>query len=296
MSIWQEKCILDYHIQQQIKLDALEELYQKYKQNERRISKQNQKYEKRKKYKNKKKKKKSSSSSSSSSSTSSNFQKITSSSESDSLPSLPSNFKQNKKHEKYQTKILDFTFDINPPKGNYLIEYELNGQKKMTCMQNLNEKIQKLNIQSQQIQNDDDKNEMNDDNNLKQDLKDELELGVNRYYQYNPFEYCYRCKQTGHQERQCTEQQNIQCNYCLSQKHVGDVCSNVSCFRCNQIGHRKYDCKFQLKFQKCINCGKNSHNEQDCGILVQLINNQKEQIQCLVCRNYGHINCQNIII
>ncbi|CAD8164067.1 unnamed protein product [Paramecium octaurelia] len=298
MSIWQNKCTLDYHIQQQIKLDALEELWQEYKKQEIRISKQKQKYEQKKKYNNKKKRKKSSSSSSSSrsssssSSTSSSFQAITSSSESDSLLSLPSNSKSKNKQMKSQTKILDFIFDINPPKRDYLIEYELNGQKKMTSMKNLNEKIQKLKSQSQSIQNYDDKN---DDDNLKQDLKDELELGANRYYQQNPFEYCYRCKQTGHQERQCTEQLNIQCNYCLSQKHVGDICSNVSCFRCNQMGHRKYDCKFQQRLQQCINCGKNTHKEQDCGVLTYNIQIFLDQIECLVCRNYGHINCLNII-
>ncbi|CAD8077483.1 unnamed protein product [Paramecium sonneborni] len=291
MSIWQDKNTLDHHKQQQIKLEALEELYLEYQKYEKKISKQNLKYDNRKRNQFKKKKKRSSSSSSS---TSSSQSSISSSNSSDSLPSLPSNSKSQKKHQKNQSKILDFMIDINPPKRDYLIEYELNGCKKMTCMKNLNEKISKLNIQSTQKQNDEEKYDQKDDD-LKQDLKDLLELGLNRYFQFNPFEYCYRCKQTGHQERQCVELQNIQCNYCLSQKHAGDSCSNVSCFRCNQIGHRKNDCKISNKLQQCLNCGKNSHKESECGIITQLLNKLKDEIQCFVCRANGHINCNNII-
>ncbi|CAD8079618.1 unnamed protein product [Paramecium sonneborni] len=209
-----------------------------------------------------------------------------------SLGSIISHSKEKQNHEKNRIKILNFVLDSHPSKKDVLIKYQINGKQKTTSNKLLSQKLSKIVNQEQDYQQNNNKEEsVNKIQSIQQDLKNELEIGLNRYYQRNCFDVCFRCKQVGHFQNQCTEKQVFRCNYCLSQKHQGDSCSNVSCFRCNRYGHRKYDCKIQLRLNFCPFCGNTSHKAEDCGMIVPVQTQGNNQIICLVCRQYGHANC-----
>ncbi|CAD8158138.1 unnamed protein product [Paramecium pentaurelia] len=214
-----------------------------------------------------------------------------SSSNSKSLQSITCPSKEKQQHDKNKTKMLDFVLDSHPSKKDIQIRYQVDGKQRTISNKLINYKLSKIINQKQENQEEKKEDTIKDQTDFQQNLKQELEIGVNRYYQKNCFNLCFRCKQVGHLENQCTEKQRIQCIYCLSQKHHGDCCNNISCFRCNRNGHRKYDCKIKLKLTFCPYCGKTSHKAEDCGIIVPVQTKGNNQIICLVCKQYGHANC-----
>ncbi|CAD8154474.1 unnamed protein product [Paramecium octaurelia] len=216
-----------------------------------------------------------------------------SSSVSKSLQSITSPSKEKQQHDKNKTKMLDFVLDSHPSKKDIQIRYQVDGKQRTTSNKFLNQKLSKIINQKQETVEEKKEDSVKGANltDFQQNLKKELEIGLNRYYQKNCFNFCFRCKQVGHVENQCTEKQRVQCIYCLSQKHYGESCTNFSCFRCNRSGHRKYDCKVQLRLTFCPYCGKTSHKAEDCGIIVPVQTKGNNQIICLACKQYGHANC-----
>ncbi|OMJ83030.1 hypothetical protein SteCoe_16122 [Stentor coeruleus] len=114
-----------------------------------------------------------------------------------------------------------------------------------------------------------------------------------RYFENpNPLLKCYKCNEYGHTPIACPNPYSkIHCSYCSEPGHKSFTCKQIVCYKCLGIGHKISNCRSDLN-DKCKMCKRPNHKERRC--LVRnggLINKEKQDLTCFICREIGHVCC-----
>ncbi|CAD8072908.1 unnamed protein product [Paramecium sonneborni] len=152
-----------------------------------------------------------------------------------------------------------------------LIIYEKNHKVEKVCDEYLIQKLERLSIKNEKIQDD-------ENDQFKFSIAKSLLLNTQtRYFQGDLFSFCYLCKKTGHVQKQCISQNQEFCIFCLKDDHYSHHCKQLACFKCHLKGHRKAECrtKIQVNYRPILSSIKNY-----------------DQIQCLNCLQIGHVTCE----
>lgn len=110
--------------------------------------------------------------------------------------------------------------------------------------------------------------------------------------------HCSNCGSNRHSKARCTIMDENKCLNCLGD-HPRRYCeSEGGCFVCGSFDHIKARCNFKHK-RRCLRC-KKAHPTAECTyilsdqLLVSKDQIENESIQCLICFNFGHLNCGEI--
>lgn len=206
------------------------------------------------------------------------------------------------------SKHLPFLIDSSPltkqpPKGKYEYihskSYDLQGVHRYTQPQNIQDKIDtffrnqvktlKTNLETENAENHKEEQPLSET---------EDKFGKeNRYFSQNPTLFCFRCKQPGHFQKTCPEEDlsKPKCLFCLDEGHHMSRCEAFICYKCLRTGHMARECKASVG-NNCYRCGKRGHKARDCRVLVlgdnfKEDNTEEKRMVCLACGNKGHVNC-----
>ncbi|KAF8976868.1 hypothetical protein BGZ46_007892 [Entomortierella lignicola] len=128
-------------------------------------------------------------------------------------------------------------------------------------------------------------------------LEDEDFKGRSRYYLESKERafLCYRCKQSGHQQRDCTA---LLCNTCGAiDDHSFFNCPISVCYNCKEKGHISENCprpRGYGSYQYCERCQSKAHVTNDCPtVWREYVTTSKEPLQdavkyCYNCAALGH--------
>ncbi|CAN8268351.1 unnamed protein product [Cochlearia groenlandica] len=107
---------------------------------------------------------------------------------------------------------------------------------------------------------------------------------------------CYSCGEQGHITVNCPTPTTRKkpCFICGSLEHGAKQCSKGhDCYICKKSGHRARDCpdkyKSGQKSAVCLRCGDFGHEMILCK--YEYSHNDLKDIQCYVCKSYGHLCC-----
>ncbi|XP_015873253.3 uncharacterized protein LOC107410354 [Ziziphus jujuba] len=106
---------------------------------------------------------------------------------------------------------------------------------------------------------------------------------------------CYNCGEEGHAAVNCTAAKRKKpCFVCGSLEHNARQCSKAQdCFICKKGGHRAKDCPDKHKggssSKICLKCGDYGHDMFSCR--NDYPPDDLKEIQCYVCKNFGHLCC-----
>ncbi|KAK1421579.1 hypothetical protein QVD17_24029 [Tagetes erecta] len=109
---------------------------------------------------------------------------------------------------------------------------------------------------------------------------------------------CYNCGEGGHTAANCTSAKHKKpCFVCGSLEHIVKQCNKgKDCFICKKGGHRAKDCpeksnRGSQSAKFCLNCGDSGHEMFSCKSNYSA--DDLKEIQCYVCKCYGHLCCVN---
>eukprot|EP00268_Persea_americana_P010105 TRINITY_DN1407_c0_g2_i2.p1 TRINITY_DN1407_c0_g2~~TRINITY_DN1407_c0_g2_i2.p1 ORF type:complete len:583 (-),score=135.46 TRINITY_DN1407_c0_g2_i2:529-2277(-) len=111
---------------------------------------------------------------------------------------------------------------------------------------------------------------------------------------------CYNCGKEGHTIANCTEEKRKKpCFVCGKFGHGAKNCTQgQDCYLCKRRGHIAKNCpekhqQSSQSFKICLRCGDLGHDMSSCGNDYSL--EDLKEIQCYICKCFGHLCCANII-
>ncbi|KAL9275720.1 DNA-binding protein HEXBP-like protein [Drosera capensis] len=114
----------------------------------------------------------------------------------------------------------------------------------------------------------------------------------------NSWGACFKCGEDGHTSANCTSvRRRKPCFICGSTEHTVRQCTKAQdCFICNNSSHRAKDCPQKFKkclksLEVCLKCGASGHLMLSCN--NDYSPDDLKEIQCYVCKGYGHLCCAN---
>ncbi|KAI7737411.1 hypothetical protein M8C21_026398, partial [Ambrosia artemisiifolia] len=109
---------------------------------------------------------------------------------------------------------------------------------------------------------------------------------------------CYNCGESGHITANCTSAKRKKpCFVCGSLEHHVKQCNKgKDCFICKKSGHLAKDCpeksnRGSQSTKICLNCGDSGHELLSCESTYSP--DDLKEIQCYVCKCFGHLCCVN---
>ncbi|XP_058105763.1 uncharacterized protein LOC131249171 [Magnolia sinica] len=113
-------------------------------------------------------------------------------------------------------------------------------------------------------------------------------------------ETCYNCGEEGHIVANCTEEKRKKpCFVCGKFGHGARQCTQgQDCYICKRRGHLAKNCPEKHKGSTqnskiCLRCGDIGHDMLSCK--NDYVLDDLEEIQCYICKKFGHLCCANII-
>ncbi|KAM7255807.1 hypothetical protein ACFE04_011548 [Oxalis oulophora] len=114
------------------------------------------------------------------------------------------------------------------------------------------------------------------------------------------WETCFHCGEEGHLTVNCTsEKRKKPCFVCGSLEHGVKECEKAQdCYICKKGGHRARDCpdKYKKSTQNdriCLKCLGSGHDIFSC--YYEYSTDDLKEIQCYVCKSFGHLSCGNLV-
>ncbi|CAN6465066.1 unnamed protein product [Victoria cruziana] len=109
---------------------------------------------------------------------------------------------------------------------------------------------------------------------------------------------CYNCGEVGHAASKClVKKQEKPCYICGRFGHAAKSCSELrACFICKRTGHSAKNCSGKQKIETsrfCLRCGSIGHDMSTCKNDYAV--DDLKEIQCYVCRQYGHLCCADFV-
>ena len=87
------------------------------------------------------------------------------------------------------------------------------------------------------------------------------------------------------------ETKKLTCILCGSDKHESFDCTEKMCFKCNKVGHQARDCT-ETNIIRCQKCNHIGHREARClKVWTKPKQNQMKFLKCIECGKFGHIKC-----
>ncbi|URE11064.1 Zinc knuckle [Musa troglodytarum] len=118
------------------------------------------------------------------------------------------------------------------------------------------------------------------------------------YHWENNVGACFNCGEEGHTAANCTmAKRQRPCFVCGLFGHNGKQClQGQDCFVCKRRGHHAKDCPYKNKkvaqcSEICLRCGETGHVMLSCR--NDYSPDDLKEMQCYVCRKYGHLCCVN---
>lgn len=112
---------------------------------------------------------------------------------------------------------------------------------------------------------------------------------------------CFRCKQVGHIERDCTNPVSKKpCVLCGMTDHDFRACpNNIICFNCGSPGHLSRDCTMRRGLPRRLVCGicfQSGHHRLQCFMrsAKDLPHNVTAPAICMDCGERGHFLCKDL--
>ena len=104
---------------------------------------------------------------------------------------------------------------------------------------------------------------------------------------------CFNCDGVGHIARNCPKDPILICFKCGEAGHSGYRCSNAICSFCLK-NHPVHECHLlapdKRTFTFCLRCGSTEHFLNQCEMPMA---HRVARLQCFVCGEYGHLNCNH---
>ncbi|KAJ6303971.1 hypothetical protein OIU77_017781 [Salix suchowensis] len=169
-----------------------------------------------------------------------------------------------------------------------------------TFMVNVMKQMRKVDRASKEMQEDTEKGMEREQVEFTDNIVLRQLLRRPRYFDgpsHNGWEMCSNCGQDGHMVCQHTmrkwKRQKL-CFLCGSLNHVGKRCrKNRYCSVCKGRGHRAKHCPVRDQERSshgiCLQCGTSGHDMFSC--TTDYLPNDLKEIQCYVCRSFGHLCC-----
>eukprot|EP01018_Ginkgo_biloba_P010518 Gb_24061 [translate_table: standard] len=119
---------------------------------------------------------------------------------------------------------------------------------------------------------------------------------------------CYNCGESGHFSANCAmERRKKPCYVCGNIGHEAKDCQQgIECFVCKRVGHYAKNCpekrskgdRSNSTSQICFRCGDVGHDLLSCRNdykVDDLKANLLHEIQCYICKRFGHLCCVDVI-
>ncbi|XP_057441583.1 uncharacterized protein LOC130733430 isoform X2 [Lotus japonicus] len=109
------------------------------------------------------------------------------------------------------------------------------------------------------------------------------------------WETCYNCGEEGHATVKCAAAKELKkpCYLCGSLMHQAKRCKKErDCIICRKVGHPVKNCRrTHMGDSICLRCRISGHDMFSCGNFYSMYD--LKEIQCYVCKSFGHLCCAN---